>query len=178
MGNEDNRRQAYNISKEGEEMKDFFSASDFKRYKTIEDLENAKEFFQKIMEKMGGKTFSELGIRNAPIGSDGVLKIRFLISQIDAEIETRKGNSLLLENGNHLLLENGSRLQLTTPIVDSLPNMQQMNKEIKELRKAYENLIKELEHEKIQSDNSRRIIEWLTDQRGSFYKSDVEKDDE
>lgn len=171
-------------------MKDFFSASDFKRYNKIEDLENAKKYFQRIIEKMGGKTFRELGIRNAPIGSDGVLRIKFLISQIDAEIESRRGGSLLLENGGHLLLEDGSRLQLESPTVERLPTIQRMDsdtvkeqlekreKELKELRTAYENVIKELEHEQIQSDNSRRIIEWLTDQRGSFYKSDVEEDDE
>jgi hypothetical protein len=48
------------------------------------------------------------------------------------------------------------------------------DKEIKELRKDNEGLTRELEHEQIHSDNSRRTIEWLTGLRGSFYKSNVD----
>lgn len=48
---------------------------------------------------------------------------------------------------------------------------------MQELRKDNENLTRLLDHEQIHSDNQRRIIEWLCDQSGSFYKSDVEEDE-
>jgi F0F1-type ATP synthase delta subunit len=51
------------------------------------------------------------------------------------------------------------------------------DKQMQELRKDNENLTRLLDHEQIHSDNQRRIIEWLCDQSGSFYKSDVEEDE-
>lgn len=51
------------------------------------------------------------------------------------------------------------------------------DKQVQELRKDNENLTRLLEHEQTHSDNQRRIIEWLCDERGSFYKSDVGEDE-
>lgn len=52
------------------------------------------------------------------------------------------------------------------------------DKQIQELRKDNENLTNELEHERTHSDNQFRIIKWLSGLNGSFYKDDVDEDDD
>src|SRR6267143_1686820 len=52
------------------------------------------------------------------------------------------------------------------------------DKQMQELRKDNENLTRLLEHEETHSDNQGRIIEWLCNERGSFYKSDVDDDED
>jgi hypothetical protein len=187
-------------------MKGFFSASDFKRYSKIEDLEKVKEYFQKIAENMGNRTYSEVGIRNAPIGYDGVLQIRFIISQIDAEIESRKKNTfqysdpkgrcavalISSQNYNQVPPYYGSSTHVSPPIPTHNHSITEVktskeihtlkeqlvkkDKEVMVLRKRLEEASKEVHDERVSSDKYQRIIEKHKCDNGKSFTAEVEED--